>query len=72
MMAQHSISTLVFFVIFQGIRTSIAEKPYIFEIFQGGGVRRTLSPPSGSAHDLRCLFPIPFTGSSGSKMGFSV
>ena len=66
-------AALVFFVIFQGIRTSIAKKPYIFEIFQGGGgVRRTLSPPSGSAHDLRCLFPIPFIGSSGSKMGFSV
>ena len=25
------------FVIFQGIRTSIAKKPYIFVIFQGGG-----------------------------------
>ena len=31
------------FVIFQGIRTSIAKKPYIFVIFQGGG-------PSGSEH----------------------
>ena len=27
----------VCFVIFQGIRTSIAKKPYIFVIFQGGG-----------------------------------
>ena len=27
---------LVSFVIFQGIRTSIAQKPYIFEIFSGG------------------------------------
>ena len=25
------------FVIFQGIRTNIAKKPYIFVIFQGGG-----------------------------------
>ena len=25
------------FVIFQGTRTSIAKKPYIFVIFQGGG-----------------------------------
>ena len=25
------------FVIFQGMRTSIAQKPYIFVIFQGGG-----------------------------------
>ena len=25
------------FLIFQGIRTSIAKKPYIFVIFQGGG-----------------------------------
>ena len=25
------------FVIFQGVRTSIARKPYIFVIFQGGG-----------------------------------
>ena len=31
------------FVIFQGIRTSIAKKLYIFVIFQGGG--DTLSPP---------------------------
>ena len=35
------------FVIFQGIRTSIANKSYIFVIFQAGS--RTL-PPSGSVH----------------------
>ena len=35
---------------FRGIRASIAKKPYIFVIFQGGGVR-TPCPPSGSAHD---------------------
>ena len=37
------------FVIFQGIRTSIAKKPFIFVIFQGGPAS---SPPplSGSAH----------------------
>ena len=31
------------FVIFQGIRTSIAKKPYIFVIFKGGP--EPLSPP---------------------------
>ena len=35
----------------QGIRTSIAQKPYIFVIFQGGP--DPLSPPSGSALDTR-------------------
>ena len=39
-------------VIFQGIWTSFANKPYIFEIFQGGGGFRPPVPPSGSAHDL--------------------
>ena len=34
---------------FQGIRTSIAKKPYIFVIFSGGGVW-TPCPPSGSAY----------------------
>ena len=34
MMAQHLI-WLGSFVIFQGIRTSIAKKPYIFVIFKG-------------------------------------
>ena len=34
------------FVIFQGIRSSIANKPYIFVIFQrGGGGVRTPFPP---------------------------
>ena len=32
------------FVIFQGIRASIAEKPYIFVIFQGWGVPDPLPP----------------------------
>ena len=36
-------------VIFQGIRTCIARKPYIFVIFQGGGPD-PLSP-SGFAHE---------------------
>ena len=33
------------FVIFQGIWTSIAKKPYIFVIFHGGGVRTPWPPP---------------------------
>ena len=33
------------FVIFQRIQTSIAKKPYIFLIFQGGGGPEPLSPP---------------------------
>ena len=36
------------FVIFQGIRTSIAKKPHIFVIFQRGS--RPPGPPSGSAY----------------------
>ena len=36
------------FVIFQGILTSIAKKPYNFVIFQGGP---DPLPPSGSAHE---------------------
>ena len=46
------------FAIFQGMRTSIAKKPYIFLIFQrgggggGGGGSDLLSFPSGSAHVL--------------------
>ena len=36
---------------FHVIRTSIAKKPYIFVIFQGGGVRTPLIP-SRSAHEL--------------------
>ena len=39
------------FVIFQGIWTSIAKKPFIFVIFQGGGGDLDPCPPSGSAHD---------------------
>ena len=41
---------LSIFVIFQGIRTSIAKKPYIFVIFQGGPDPLS-PPPSGSAHE---------------------
>ena len=40
---------------FQGIRTSIAKKPYILDIFQGGGPDPPLSP-SGSAHVTIDLF----------------
>ena len=43
-------------MIFQGIRTSIAKKPYIFVIFQGGVEPPVL--PSGSAHDM------PHTGTA--------
>ena len=42
-------------VIFQGIWTRIAKKPYIFVIFQGGGGVRTPVPPSGSVHGI-CMF----------------
>ena len=39
------------FVIFQGIWTGNAKKPYIFVIFQGmGDGPNPLPPPSGSAH----------------------
>ena len=40
-------------VVLQGIQTSIAKKPYIFVIFQGGGGGGPdpLPPPSGSAHE---------------------
>ena len=31
-------------VIFQGVRTSIAKKPYIFVVFQGGGDPDPFSP----------------------------
>ena len=37
------------FVIFQGILTSIANKSYIFVIFQGGGGPDPMTP-SASAH----------------------
>ena len=36
-------------LVFQGIPTSIAKKPYIFVIFQGGGSGPP-ALPSGSAH----------------------
>ena len=48
MMAQHLI-WLGSFVIFQGIRTIIAKKPYIFMIFQGGGVGPP-APPTLAPH----------------------
>ena len=38
-------------MIFQGIGTSFAKKPYIFVIFQGEGVQTPVLP-SGSAHDM--------------------
>ena len=39
------------FVIFQGIRTSVAKKPYIFVIFQGGGSEPPApSPPLMDPH----------------------
>ena len=38
--------------IFQGIRTCIARKPYIFVIFQGGGGVWIPCPPSRSAHAI--------------------
>ena len=38
------------FVIFQGIQTSIAKKPYSFVIFQRGGPDPLSPPPSRSAH----------------------
>ena len=45
-------------MIFQGIGTSFAKKPYIFVIFQGGGESGPPVLPSGSAHD------IPHTGTA--------
>ena len=41
------------FVIFQGIRTSIAKKPYIFRFFWG--VQTPCPPPSGSAHGVASI-----------------
>ena len=46
-MAKYCKCWLGIFLIFQGIGTSIAKKPYIFVIFQGGP---DPGPPSGSAH----------------------
>ena len=43
------------FVIFEGLRTSIAKKPYIFLwIFRGGPDPLPPPPPSGSAHVSWC------------------
>ena len=45
-------------VVFQGIRTNIAKKPYILKFFRGGGVRNPC-PPSGPAHgrwQIRCNY----------------
>ena len=52
LLAGHDGSTLKLagqFYDFQGIRTSIAKKPYDFVIFQGGSDPLP-PPPSGSAH----------------------
>ena len=48
------------FVVLQGIRTSIAKKPFIFCDFQseGGGGVQTPFPPSGSAHGAMGWFVI--------------
>ena len=45
---------LVACVDFQGIRTSIAKKPYIFVIFQGGGSGPPVPHP-GSAHEVSMI-----------------
>ena len=58
MIAQHWMLALMHLIL-QGIRTSIAKKPYIFGIFQGGGASGLPlfpPPPSGSAHAVRLLF----------------
>ena len=54
MMAQHWMLVWYSSTIFQGIRTCIARKPYIFVIFQGGGGPDPLSP-LGFAHDSSIL-----------------
>ena len=55
-------------MIFQGIRISIAKKPYIFVIFRGGGGGPELLPPTpcGSAHEHldACLTADPGVASS--------
>ena len=48
MMAQHRMLAWLLWD-FQGIRTSIAKRPYIF-YFSGGGGVQTPCPPSGSSH----------------------
>ena len=44
-------------MIFQGIRTSIAKKPLIFVIFQGGGPDNPV-PPSRFAHAGYTITPV--------------
>ena len=53
MMAQHWIWPGDF-AIFKGIHTSIAKNPYIFVIFQGGGVRTPAPPPPHPSGFARC------------------
>ena len=48
-------------LVFQGIRTSIAKKPYIFVIFQGGGGGGLdpMSPPPDPHMDyISCHVPV--------------
>ena len=46
-------------MIFQGIRTSIAKKPYIFVIVQGGGGRPPLDPRMLSVRFHRlCMYSV--------------
>ena len=53
------------FVIFQGIRTSIAKEPYIFVIFQGGGDPDTLAAdPENSVSGTLTIFIIIFSSST--------
>ena len=52
-------------MIFQGIRTSIAKKPYIFMIFKGGGPDppyRPLDPPMSLSHCtmFNTFYRLPF------------
>ena len=42
-------------MIFHGIRTSIAKKPYSFVVLQGGGGDPDSLSPSGSAHEDRII-----------------
>ena len=49
MIAQHGMLAW-YFVIFQGIPTSIAKEPYCFVIFQGGGGPVPLPPPPLDPH----------------------
>ena len=48
---------------FQRIRTSIARKPYIFVIFQGGGGPDPLSAPMDPRMDNLCCLLITFSNS---------